>query len=215
MPSKSLITVSLVLFLITIFGPFQVIAQDLELDHNPTVLVFGDSISSAYGMTKDQGWVSLLNQKLRENNNNHRVINASVSGETTTGGLTRLPKILKAYKPGIVILELGGNDGLRGYPVAQIQRNIQRMIELCKDSDSEVLLVGMVLPYNYGYRYRNAFENVFLELATNNEVQFLPFLLDGASTSFDLIQDDRLHPRPEAQKLILYQIWEHLEGLLK
>ena len=189
-------------------------AKNLEVNHDPIILVFGDSISSAHGMSDEQGWVSLLNQKLRENNKDYRLINTSVSGETTTGGLARLPRILQTYKPSIVILELGGNDGLRGYPVSQIRENLQKMIELCRRENIEVLLVGMVLPYNYGIRYRNAFENAFSELAESNDIQFLPFLLDGASTSINLIQEDRIHPRPEAQTIILDQIWQHLADLL-
>tara|TARA_A100001011_G_scaffold114534_2_gene121196 strand:+ start:1688 stop:2263 length:576 start_codon:yes stop_codon:yes gene_type:complete len=190
------------------------LAKNLEVNHDPIILVFGDSVSSAHGMPDDQGWVSLLNQKLIENNNDYRLINTSVSGETTTGGLARLPQILQTYKPSIVILELGGNDGLRGYPVSQIRENLQKMIELCKRENIEVLLIGMVLPYNYGIRYRTAFENAFSELAESNDVQFLPFLLDGASTPIDLIQEDRIHPRPEAQPIILDQIWQHLANLL-
>ena len=214
MPSKSLISLSLVLLSLTTITPDWILAQNLGVDHDPVILVFGDSISTAYGMSEDQGWVTLLNRKLRENNHDYRLINASISGETTTGGLSRLPQVLQTYKPSVVILELGGNDGLRGYPIIQIQKNLQEMIELCDVRKIEVLLVGMVLPYNYGQRYRDAFEKVFSDLAGSNDVQFLPFLLDGASTSPDLIQEDRIHPRPEAQRIILEQIWQHLAHLI-
>ena len=214
MPSKFLISLSLVLLSLTTITPDWILAQNLGVDHDPVILVFGDSISTAYGMSDDQGWVTLLNRKLRENNQHYRLINASISGETTTGGLARLPQVLQTYKPSIVILELGGNDGLRGYPVTQIQKNLQEMIELCEVRKIKVLLVGMVLPYNYGQRYRNAFEEVFSDLAGSNDVQFLPFLLDGASTSPDLIQEDRIHPRPDAQRIILEQIWQHLAHLI-
>ena len=146
MPSKSLISLSLFLLSLTTTSPAWILAKNLEVNHDPIILVFGDSISSAHGMSDEQGWVSLLNQKLRENNKDYRLINTSVSGETTTGGLARLPRILQTYKPSIVILELGGNDGLRGYPVSQIRENLQKMIELCRRKNIEVLLVGMVLP---------------------------------------------------------------------
>ena len=141
MPSKSLISLSLILLSLTTFSPDWILAQNPGVDHDPVILVFGDSISTAYGMSEDRGWVTLLNRKLIENNHDYRLINASISGETTTGGLARLPQVLQTYKPSVVILELGGNDGLRGYPVTQIQKNLQEMIELCESRKTEVLLV--------------------------------------------------------------------------
>ena len=166
-------------------------------------------------MSPEEGWVSLLDQQLLQNNHNYQVINASVSGETTGGGLIRLPKTLEIHQPDIVILELGGNDGLRGYPIDQIQENLQDMIDLSKQVDARVLLIGMVLPPNYGQRYTVAFETLFQNLAAENHVEFLPFLLEGVTTSESLIQRDGIHPKPEAQPMLLNDVWQHLEKMLE
>ncbi len=183
-------------------------------DSHGTILVFGDSISAAYGMAREQGWVSLLDQRLLQKNHKYQVINASVSGETTGGGLVRLPKTLEIHQPDIVIIELGGNDGLRGYPIDRIQQNLQDMIDLSTKVDARVLVIGMVLPPNYGRRYTVAFETIFQELAAENEVEFLPFLLEGVTTSESLIQRDGIHPKPEAQPMLLNDVWGHLEKML-
>ncbi|MGB0691898.1 MAG: arylesterase, partial [Pseudomonadales bacterium] len=147
------------------------------------LVVFGDSISAAYGMDEDQGWVSLLSQRLADNYPHYRVINASVSGETTGGGVTRLPKTLQIHQPKILVLELGGNDGLRGYPIDKIRQNLSRMIEGAQQADITVLLVGMVLPPNYGRRYTEAFESLFESIASEYAIAFVPFLLDGVTTN--------------------------------
>ena len=166
-------------------------------------------------MAREEGWVSLLDQQLLQKNHNYQVINASVSGETTGGGLIRLPKMLEIHQPDIIILELGGNDGLRGYPIYQIQENLQGMIDLSKQVEASVLLVGMVLPPNYGNRYTIAFETLFQDLAAKNDVEFLPFLLEGVTTPETLIQRDGIHPKPEAQPMLLNDIWQHLEKMLE
>ena len=189
-------------------------AEMSDTDSHGTILVFGDSISAAYGMAREQGWVSLLDQRLLQKNHKYQVINASVSGETTGGGLVRLPKTLEIHQPDIVILELGGNDGLRGYPIDRIQQNLQDMIDLSTKVDARVLVIGMVLPPNYGRRYTVAFETLFRDLAAENEVEFLPFLLEGVTTSESLIQRDGIHPKPEAQPMLLNDVWAHLEKML-
>lgn len=180
-----------------------------------TILVFGDSISAAYGMNQQEGWVHLLSNRLAQHEENHEVINASVSGETTGGGLIRLPKTLRIHQPDVVILELGGNDGLRGYPIATIHENLRQMVQLSLDAGARVLLIGMVLPPNYGQRYTRAFENIFTSIAREFDVGFVPQLLDGVKTEEQLIQRDGIHPRPEAQDMIVEDIWPTLEKQLQ
>ncbi len=180
----------------------------------PTVLVYGDSISAAYGMDQEQGWVSLLAERMSAEHPAYRVINASVSGETTGGGLTRLPKTLSIRQPDVLVLELGGNDGLRGYPIDKISSNLDEMIRQSKDAGIKVLLVGMVLPPNYGRRYISAFEQIFSTLAEDHQIPFVPFLLDGIATTRDLVQRDGIHPTVEAQSMILEDIYPVLEKLL-
>ena len=180
-----------------------------------TILVYGDSISAAYGMEEGEGWVQLLAEKVAENNLPFKVVNASVSGETSGGGLVRLPKTLEVHEPKVVILELGGNDGLRGYPIDKIRDNLDAMTAMALARGADVLLIGMVLPPNYGKRYIDAFTNVFPEVAQSNNVGILPFLLDGIATPESLVQRDGIHPKPEAQPLIVNQIWPRLLTLLE
>ena len=200
-----LVSASLVLALVA--APF---AQATER----TILVYGDSISAAYGMAAEQGWVSLLADRLAETRDDITVVNASVSGETTGGGVVRLPKTLEVYQPSLVILELGGNDGLRGYPIQKIRENTAMMTEAILASGADVVLVGMVLPPNYGRRYTAAFENLYAEVAKEFNVPFLPFLLEGVATSESLLQRDGIHPTVEAQPLLLDDIWPAVESWL-
>lgn len=179
-----------------------------------TIVVYGDSISAAYGMNQDQGWVSLLAERLRASHPGYQVINASVSGETTGGGVARLSKTLSVHQPDILILELGGNDGLRGYPIDRIRGNLASIVEQSQDAGASVLLIGMVLPPNYGRRYTEAFQSVFTELASEHELPFVPFLLSGVTTERDLIQRDGIHPTAAAQPKLLADIWPQLEPLL-
>ncbi|MEX1237318.1 MAG: arylesterase, partial [Pseudomonadales bacterium] len=179
-----------------------------------TLLVFGDSVSAAYGMEPEQGWVHLLTERLEQEFPHYRVVNASVSGETTGGGTVRLPKTLEIHQPDVVVIELGGNDGLRGYPIDKIRDNLASMTRMSLESGADVLLVGMVLPPNYGQRYTQAFESAFKEVASTWEVDFLPFLLEGIATSQSMLQRDGIHPKPEAQPLMVEQIWPKLRPLL-
>lgn len=179
-----------------------------------TIVVFGDSISAAYGMDADQGWVSLLSDRLKEQYPHYEVINASVSGETTGGGLTRLPKTLAIHQPDILVLELGGNDGLRGYPIDKISSNLSTMASMARAAGSDVLLIGMVLPPNYGRRYTQSFERLFQEVADLHSLSFVPFLLAGTSTDRALIQRDGIHPTVEAQPKLLDDIWPTLAPML-
>lgn len=179
-----------------------------------TILVFGDSLSAAYGMDQEQGWVHLLAERLAAQALDYQVINASVSGETTGGGVARLPKTLQIHQPDLVVLELGGNDGLRGYPIDRIRENLSSMIDTILLSGAKVLLVGMVLPPNYGRRYTNAFEQLFVLLADRFNVPFLPFLLEGVTTGESLLQRDGIHPTAEAQALLLNDLWPPIEKIL-
>jgi len=177
----------------------------------PTVLVFGDSLSAAYGIPRESGWVSLLERRLP----GHKLVNASVSGETTAGGLTRLPPVLAAHRPGIVILELGANDGLRGLSLQQTARNLEAMIDLVKKQGGEVLLVGMRLPPNYGPAYTRKFQELFEQVAKSRKVRLLPFLLAGMAERRDLYLPDGLHPDARAQPLLMDNVWRELKPMLK
>jgi len=179
-----------------------------------TILVYGDSISAAYGMEKSKGWVNLLAKRIAIDRPHYKVVNASVSGETTGGGVTRLPKSLAFHQPDVLVLELGGNDGLRGYPISNIRDNLQIMIQQATDSGAHVLLIGMVLPPNYGRRYTLAFEKVFSSLAEEHSLPFVPFLLDGVSTGKSLVQRDGIHPTVEAQPALLDDVWPFLAPML-
>ena len=177
----------------------------------PTILVFGDSLSAAYGIPRESGWVSLLQRHLPR----HSVVNASVSGETTAGGLTRLPQVLAAHRPNITIIELGANDGLRGLPMQQTARNLEAMIDLAKKHGSQVLLVGMRLPPNYGPAYTHKFQAVFAQVAKARKVRLVPFLQDGVAEQRDRFQADGLHPDAGAQPQLMDNVWRELKPMLK
>lgn len=176
-----------------------------------TVLVWGDSLSAAYGIPVEQGWVSLLQTKLGAE---FQVVNASISGETTSGGLERLPAALVAIKPHYVIIELGANDGLQGKPITVLQDNLDKMIQQAIDAPAEVILIGIHLPPNYGLSYTEKFDQVYKDLADKYKLNFIPFLLEGVATDFNLMQADGLHPTAEAQPKILDHLWPSLEPVL-
>jgi acyl-CoA thioesterase-1 len=181
----------------------------------PTLLVFGDSLSAAYGMPRESGWPSLLERRLQTGKPQYQVINASVSGETTAGGLTRLPALLSAHQPQVLILALGANDGLRGLPLQQTARNLEAMVALAQKHNAKVLLVGMRLPPNYGAAYTNKFHSLFSEVANNKKVPLVPFLLQDIASQRDHFQADGLHPTAQAQPLLLETVWRELAALLK
>lgn len=170
-------------------------------------MVFGDSISAGYGLLPGQGWVSLLTQRLAPR---HRVINASVSGETTAGGLTRLPQALAEHKPDWVVLELGGNDGLRGLPLPAMQTNLQRMIQLCRLAHARVLLVGIELPPNYGAAYTQAFHAVYERLARQARLAYVPSLMAGFAGDLSQFQPDGIHPAAAAQARMMHTVEQQL-----
>jgi acyl-CoA thioesterase-1 len=179
-----------------------------------TVLVVGDSISAALGLDTRQGWVSLLQNRLQEGGFAHRVVNASISGDTSAGGLARLPALLSQHQPQLVIIELGGNDGLRGQPPAQLQQNLARMVDAATASGAKVLLLGMRLPPNYGQRYTQAFAQVFSDIAADKQVPLVPFLLEGVGGVPGMMQADGIHPAVAAQPQMLENVWPRLEPLL-
>lgn len=176
-----------------------------------TILVMGDSLSAAYGIDPQAGWVGLLKQRL---GNSHEVVNASISGETTSGGAARLPDILRQHHPDIVLLELGGNDGLRGLSPQQMQVNLGKMIERSQNAGARVLLIGIEVPPNYGPTYANAFRSVFAQLAKEYDLPLVPFLLEGVDLD-TMLQQDGIHPTAEAQPIILDNVWSQLEPMLK
>ncbi|WP_372613042.1 arylesterase [Halomonas sp.] len=183
-----------------------------QADEHPVLLVMGDSLSAAYGIEQQDGWVSLLETRL---DGKARVINASISGETSSGGASRLPDLLGQHEPDIVLLELGGNDGLRGLPPRQLEANMAGMIEASQAADAEVLLLGIDIPPNYGQAYRDAFTGVYYRLAKEFEVPLVPFLLEGIALDDNLMQNDGIHPTAAAQPRILDTVWPELAPLLE
>jgi len=182
----------------------------------PVILVFGDSISAGYGLPHvEQGWVALLQARLGDQGYGYRVVNASVSGETTAGGLARLPRALDVHHPAIVMLELGGNDGLRALPVEQMRDNLSRMVGLAEAAGAKVLLLGMRIPPNYGPQYTAQFNRVFSSLARDRRVPYVPFLLNEVALSSDLMQPDGIHPNQAGQPRLLDNVWPVLRPLLR
>ena len=181
---------------------------------SPTILVVGDSLSAAYGMRVEQGWVALLQDRLKAKGYGQRVVNASASGETTGGALARLPRALERHRPQVVILELGGNDGLRGLPIADVRGNFEQLIALSQRAGAKVLLVGMRIPPNYGPAYTQSFHALYGELAARHKLPLVPFFLDGIALDDGLMQEDGLHPNAAAQPKLLDQVWPKLTPLL-
>jgi len=179
-----------------------------------TVLVVGDSLSAAFGMEMREGWVALLAARLRQLQPPYHVINASVSGDTTANGLARLPRLLTEHHPAIVIIELGGNDGLRGLAPRQMKNNIHAMITKSKAKGAQVLLLGVELPPNYGPKYTERFRQVYRDLAAEQKVPLVPSVVEGIGTDLKLMQDDRIHPNAEAQNRMLNNVWPALRPLL-
>ena len=173
-------------------------------------MVLGDSISAGYGMSIEQGWVSLLDQKLIDSSLSWKMTNASISGETTGGALARLPDLIETIKPSIVIIELGGNDGLRGYPIPRMSNNIEQMIDIIKSASSTPILMGMRIPPNYGARYTSLFEQAYHEIAKEKEVELIPFLFDEFVTQEGLMQADGIHPSASAQPILMDVVWPYL-----
>ncbi|MBB1485116.1 arylesterase [Oceanospirillum sp. D5] len=184
-------------------------------DHQPVILVLGDSISAGYGMSAQDGWVSLLQERLRQQGLTWQVVNASISGETTQGGLTRLPSLLRQHKPELVLLELGGNDGLRGLPLNLFKHNLKQMIMLSQQHNAKPVLLGIQLPPSYGRRYTQAFARTYPDLAEEYQIPVMPFILEGIGTDAEKMQADGIHPTSAAQPQLLNNIWPVISPLLK
>lgn len=201
------------ILLITILSLAQ--AKHAYANNPPVILVFGDSLSAAYGMQSQQGWVTLMQEQLIAQKFPHRVVNASVSGETTSGGLTRFAQALKTHRPQWVLLELGANDGLRGLPIAQMRKNLASMIAQAQQAKAKVLLLGMKIPPNYGPQYTQQFHQSYSTLVSNEGVTLLPFLLEGVAGNPMYLQNDGLHPNVTAQAKIMQNVWVSLKPLLR
>lgn len=201
----------IVLFTVFVHAASANAVMAAEKPASPTILVYGDSLSAAYSMPQAQGWVSLLQQRLKSEGFPYHVINASVSGETTSGGLSRLPITLRQHQPDLVLLELGANDGLRGLPVAQMRKNLEAMIKASQESGAEVILLGIMIPPNYGPKYTQEFSQSYHELAKRHDLPLVKFLLEGVAGKPELTLDDGLHPAAVAQPKILDNVWQVLE----
>lgn len=196
------------LILLTLFSA-QLPAQQADV-----LLLLGDSLGAGYGVPQDQSWAHLLNEKLREQKKPVRLVNASISGDTTAGGLARLELLLQQEQPRWLMIELGGNDGLRGMDLQAMQRNLQDMVALARKHQAQPLLVGIKIPPNYGRKYRERFEQVFVDVSSAEGVPFLPFLLDGVGGVDQLMQEDRIHPNAKAQPMIAEIVWKFMQPVI-
>jgi acyl-CoA thioesterase-1 len=195
----------LICFVILLFG---------QAASASTLLVMGDSLSAAYNLRQEAGWVSLLETQLSQTHPNIKVVNASISGETTQGGLSRFPQLLTEHKPSWVILELGANDALRGYPLSQTSQNLAVMVEQAQEVDAKVVIVGNHIPQNYGKRYTEMFFNLYKKIADKYQLAYVPFMLEGVALDKSLMQDDGVHPNKQGQPIILNNILPYLQPLL-
>ena len=187
---------------------------DVQAGEPPTVLIFGDSLSAGFGIDVDQSWATLLQERLAEQGYEHRVVNASISGETTEGGAAQIKNALGTFKPELIILELGGNDGLRGFPPARIKENLETIVAEAKASGADVVLLGIRIPTNYGTRYTQAFEAVYAEVAESLSVKWIEFFMQGVALNDELLQEDRIHPNVAAQPILLDNAWPIIRATL-
>lgn len=196
-----------VLLLGLCFSPFVVSAK--------TIMIVGDSLSAGYGIQPQQGWVHLLQKRLEQQYpKQHKVVNASVSGETTSGALARLPKLLQTHRPDVVVIELGGNDGLRGQPPQMIQKNLANLIQQSQKAKAKVVIFGMKMPPNYGSAYSKAFENNYKVVSQQYKVKLLPFFMEGVAGNKQLMQKDLIHPNAKAQPILLNNAYPYIKGAL-
>jgi acyl-CoA thioesterase-1 len=182
---------------------------------SPIVLVLGDSLSAGYGIDVDQSWTALLQSRLQAEGYEHRVVNASISGETTEGGASRIDSALEEFGPEVVVVALGGNDGLRGFPPERIKANLARIIDTAADKGAAVVLLGIRIPTNYGARYTQSFENVYRELASERDLPWIEFFMEGVALDENLMQDDGIHPNEKAQPVLLDNAWPVIHEALK
>lgn len=180
----------------------------------PTLLVFGDSLSAEYGLKRASGWVSLLEDRLKKEGFPYRIVNASISGETTAGGLSRLSAVLNKHQPRLVLLQLGANDGLRGLPISQTEANLRKMLELVSGNGGKAVIIGIRLPPNYGMDYAREFDSLFLRIGSQTNTPVVPFLLDGFAQDPNFFQADGIHPNERAQPRMLMTVWSTLQSQL-
>lgn len=190
------------------------VAADGYATDSPVVMIVGDSLSAGYGIDVDQSWAALLQSRLREQGYEHRVVNASISGETSEGGAVRIKSELEIHAPAVVVLELGGNDGLRGFPPARLKSNLASMIEASQSANAEVVLLGIRIPSNYGPRYTQSFEKVYRDLAEEYSLPWIEFFMQGVALDESLMQDDGIHPNASAQPILLDNAWPVIEQAL-
>ncbi|MGB9151067.1 MAG: arylesterase [Burkholderiales bacterium] len=199
-----------VLWLALAFASFCAIAEPSK----PVILIYGDSLSAAYGLAQKDGWVALLSQRLEQKKLAYKVVNASISGETTFGGATRIDTALKQHRPAIIVVELGGNDGLRGLPLSDSKSSLEKILRASAGAHAKILLVGMRLPPNYGRDYTEKFHAMYAELAKQYKAELVPFMLEGVADSRDNFQADNIHPTAKVQSQILENIWKPLQHML-
>lgn len=190
------------------------VATNAQATDAPTVLIFGDSLSAGFGIDVDRSWTALLQQRLEEQGYEHRVVNASISGETTEGGAARIDSAIGTFSPDLIILELGGNDGLRGFPPTRIKDNLEAIARRARDSGAGVVLLGIRIPTNYGTRYTQAFEAVYADVADELEIRWIEFFMEGVALNDELLQEDRIHPNVEAQPILLDNAWPIIRATL-
>lgn len=195
-------------------GVALVVATTSAYSAPKNLLVLGDSLSAEYGLQRGTGWTGLLQQRLQQSKSDYRVVNASISGDTTIGGRNRLPALMTQHKPEVLVIELGANDALRGLPLKTSQDNLQAMIDLARQQKAKVLLVGMQIPPNYGPDYTRRFAGMFQELAKSNKVALVPFFFEGIAADLSLFQADRIHPNEQAQPRLLDNVWPYLKPLV-
>ena len=181
----------------------------------PTLLIFCDSLSDGYCIEVDQSWAALLQSRLESEGYEHRVVNASISGETTEGGATRIDSAIGTFSPDLVILELGGNDGLRGFPPKRMRQNLETIVARAKESGADVVLLGIRIPSNYGPRYTRAFEAVYREVAADLDIKWIEFFMEGVAMNDELLQEDRIHPNAAAQPILLDNAWPIISATLE
>jgi acyl-CoA thioesterase-1 len=211
---KSLSAFVIVAVLSATVLPGIALAEDTTVSA-PVIVVLGDSLSAGYGIDVDLSWTALLQARLAEQGYEHRVVNASISGETTEGGVTRIGDIVERLEPAVVVVELGGNDGLRGFPPSTTRDNLNRIIETARSAGASVALLGIRIPPNYGPRYIKAFEGTFRDVATANDVPWIEFFMDGVALDAELMQADGIHPNAEAQPILLDNAWPVIEKALE
>ena len=188
--------------------------KEPQAENKPVILVIGDSLSAEYGLERGSGWVEKISEKLQQESSEYQIRNSSISGDTTSGGLTRLPGALQTHRPEVVVIELGANDALRGLSLDMTRKNLNEMTTLAQESGAQVLLVGMQIPPNYGRRYTEEFRQLFSDVAQQNKAQLVPFLLDGIAANPNYFQGDGIHPNEQAQPMLANNVWAELKPML-